>query len=224
VPEGLTAEVAKELAGGGERSRVREEIVEILEAIGLALVAIATAWSGYQAARWDGHQAELFGLSSKYRFVATQAATLGGQQRLYDTQTFNFWLQTRSSGDKQAAAMFAKRFRGEYRPAFAAWLATRPFTNPNAPAGPIVMPQYHNAEQARATVYERRASSAFELGNHARENGDKYVRNTVLLATVLFLIAVAQRFKLRNVRFSLLGVGLVLLGVALYFVVSYPVA
>jgi hypothetical protein len=32
------------------------EVVEILEAIILALVACATGWSGYQAARWDSQQ------------------------------------------------------------------------------------------------------------------------------------------------------------------------
>jgi hypothetical protein len=224
VPEGLTAEVAKELAADRGHSRARAEMIEIVEAVALAAVAIATAWSGYQAARWDGRQAELFGLSAKYRLVATQAATRGGQQRLYDTMTFNFWLSAHASGNTHEAAMFLKRFRAEYRPAFAAWLATHPFVNPHAPAGPIVMPQYHNAQEARSTVYEARASAAFDRGNDARENGDKYVRNTVLLATVLFLIAVAQRFKVRNVRLSLIGVALGLLAVALYFVAAYPVA
>jgi hypothetical protein len=32
------------------------EVVEILEVLALALAAVATAWSGYQAARGDGHQ------------------------------------------------------------------------------------------------------------------------------------------------------------------------
>jgi hypothetical protein len=224
VPEGLTAEVAKELAAGREHTGVRAEILEILEAVALAVVAIATAWSGYQAARWDGEQAVDFGKSSKQRFLATQAETLAGQQRLYDTTAFDFWLQQHANGDKKSATLFVKRFRPEYRPAFRAWLATHPFTNPHAPAGPILMPQYHNAQQARAAMYDRRASAAFEHGTQARENGDKYVRNTVLLATVLFLVAVAQRFKVRNVRYSLLGLSFALLGVAVYFVATYPVA
>src|SRR3546814_20453856 len=33
-------------------------LVEILEALLLAVVAVATAWSGYHAAKWDGRQAE----------------------------------------------------------------------------------------------------------------------------------------------------------------------
>ena len=41
------------------RSRT-EEVIEIIEAVVLALVAVATAWSGYQAARWDGRRAQLY--------------------------------------------------------------------------------------------------------------------------------------------------------------------
>ena len=58
----------------------------------------------------------------------------------------------------------------------------------------------------------------------ARETGDKYLRNTVLLATVLFLTALSQRFKVRNVRLGLIGVSAALLVIAMYFVFTYPTA
>ena len=117
-----------------------------------------------------------------------------------------------------------KRFRAEYRRAFVAWLKTDPFHNPKAPAGPILMPQYHNAELEASAKSEEQASALFETGTAARETGDKYLRNTVLLATVLFLTALAQRFKVRRVRLGLIGVSGVLLVIALYFVGSYPTA
>ena len=44
-----------------QQSSRLEFTIEILEAIILALVALATAWSGFQAAQWNGHQAELYG-------------------------------------------------------------------------------------------------------------------------------------------------------------------
>ena len=69
-----------------------------------------------------------------------------------------------------------------------------------------------------------RPSADFEAGTEARETGDKYVRNTVLLATVLFLTAVAQRFRSRRARSLLLVVSGVLLCTGLFFVVTYPVA
>jgi hypothetical protein len=227
VPEsGSTTEVARALthehrAAGGGLSR-RAELIEICEAILLACVAIATAWSGYQTAKWDSRQAQLYGLSTKYRATENRAATRSGQQRLYDTTAFGFWLQTKAQGDREATALFERRFRVEYRPAFRAWLRTDPFHNPHAPPGPLLMPQYHNAAGERAAAYSAKATAAFEAGTKARERGDKYLRDTVLLATVLFLTALAQKFKLEAVRVGLLGVSAVLLVIGLYFVVVYP--
>jgi hypothetical protein len=66
------------------------------------------------------------------------------------------------------------------------------------------------------------ASAIFDEGTTARERGDKYVRVTVLLATVLFLIALSQRFDLLGVRLGLFGVALVLLVISAYWIASYP--
>ena len=52
--------------------------------------------------------------------------------------------------------------------------------------------------------------------------GDKYLRNTVLLATVLFLTALAQKFKVHSVRLGLLVLCSVLLAIALVFIATYP--
>jgi hypothetical protein len=210
---------------GEERGRPEgrhEVVIEIGEAVLLAVVAIATAWSGYQSARWDGRSAELYGTSSRTRITATQNATRGGQEQVYDGTTFNFWLSARLTGDKRLASAYEKRFRFEYRPAFHAWLATHPFTNPRAPPGPIFMPQYRNALVTRGAAQDKQASHEFARGASARETGDKYVRTTVLLATVLFLIAVSQRFRIFRLRVALLCVALVLLGIALGSIATYP--
>jgi hypothetical protein len=226
MPETVSpGEVAHTLShhhGHNTAGEKHAERIEIIEAILLAIVAVATAWSGYQTGRWDGDQAHLYGLSNKERAAENRAATLSGQQRIYDTTTFGFWLQEEQSGDHEAAALFERRFRPEYRVAFNAWIKTDPLHNPRAPAGPLFMPQYHNAAAERAAEANKRASADFEAGTKARETGDRYLRNTVLLATVLFLTALAQKFKVTRVRLSLLGVAAALLVVALYFVVTYP--
>jgi hypothetical protein len=84
------------------------------------------------------------------------------------------------------------------------------------------MPQYHNVLVDQGAQQDKRASEVFEQGASARETGDKYVRTTVLLATVLFLIAVSQRFGLFKVRVALLCIALVLLGIALSSIATYP--
>jgi hypothetical protein len=69
MPESATSHVVEKLNERFEhamhpRSRA-EEVIEIIEAVVLALVAVATACSGYQAARWNGHRAELYAESGR---------------------------------------------------------------------------------------------------------------------------------------------------------------
>ena len=78
---------------------------------------------------------------------------------------------------------------------YAAWLKTDPFNNKDAPAGPTYMPEYHNALLIRSRQRSRETTEAFAEGTEAREISELYVRLTVMLTTVLFLTALAQRFK-----------------------------
>ena len=221
MPESANVEIAHNLHERGDGGHTRPW-VEIAEAVLLAVVAIATAWSGYQSALWDGHEAKLYGEASKLRFQANAHESRAGQEQVYDGETLNSWLQAKLTGQERTAAAFERRFRLEYRPAFRAWLETDPLHNPKAPAGPIFMPQYRNADLAQAAALNAQASATFTRGSDARDNGDHYVRTTVLLATVLFLIALSQRFRVHVVRMSVLVLALVLLAVALGFVISYP--
>lgn len=206
----------------GDAGRRREEILEIAQAVLLALVAIATAFSGYQAARWDSTSAQLYGESSRLRTMAAQHQTTAGQLYLYDTTTFDFWLDATVRGDTQLANLFQARFRPEYRVAFDAWIALNPLNNPGTPPGPSFMPQYNVSEADLANTLNASASSAFDRASAARDDGDDYVRLTVFLAAVLFLIAVSQRFRIAGVRVGVLAVALVLLAYSLYVLATLP--
>jgi hypothetical protein len=197
-------------------------LVEIAEAILLALVAIATAWSGYQAAKWDGQQTELYGRASTLRIEADEETTLGGQRRLLDISTFNTWIQVRIEGREKLAALYERRFSHEFQVAFDAWLKTRPFSNPTAPPGPSFMPEYVNPQIERGTAVNRKASRVFNQGTAAREHSDDYIRTTVLLATVLFLLALSQRFKLRSVQLGVLVSAGALMVYALTLLLTFP--
>jgi hypothetical protein len=196
--------------------------IEIVQVIVLALVAIATAWSGYQATQWGGRQAQLYGQASTTRFAADAESTRGGQVVVADSSMFTAWLQARAAGDRQLQAVLVRRFSPEYRTAFAAWLGTDPFTDPSAPAGPGYMPGFSQPDLDRAAALNDQASALFAEGTDARETANKYVRDTVVFATVLFLIAVAQRFKERRIRIGANAVALGLLAYSLISVVILP--
>jgi hypothetical protein len=226
MPEEMNVEAAYALSERGaatpEEPRRWRELGEIFEVVILAIVAVATAWSGYQAARWDGRQAFLYGVSTVIRVDADEAATLGGQQRLLDVSTFNTWIEVSALGKDRVADLYVDRFSPEFRVAFDAWLQTRPFSNPEAPPGPSFMPEYHNPQIEHAAELNERANEAFETGTEARETADRYVRQTVLFATVLFLVAISQRFTYRAVRQTATALAGALMIFALLGVATLP--
>jgi hypothetical protein len=226
MPEDMNVETAYTMSelGGDEKDmgRRHREIAEIAEVIILAIVAVATAWSGYQAARWDGRQAFLYGESGRIRIEASEAATLGGQQRIQDVATFNTWIVAQAQGQDRIADLYVDRFSPEYRVAFNAWLATMPFSNPEAPPGPSFMPEYHNAQTEHAKELNAEATRTFDEGTGARENADRYVRQTVLFATVLFLVAISQRFTYRVVRQTATGLAAAVMVFALLGLITLP--
>ena len=104
--------------------------------------------------------------------------------------------------------------RPGYRPAFDAWLATDPEHNPNAPAGPAYMPQYVVPQDADAKAHDAQADAAFAEGAEAGQTADKYIRATVFLATVLFLVGISGHFRIRQARIGLISAAGLLLGFA----------
>ena len=203
-------------------SQSRFEAIEIIEALILALVAVATAWSGYQAAEWAGKRAELYAKANRLRVTAEGLATLAGQERIYDSDTFNSWLAAKLDNKQQAAEFFERRFRDEYRPAFTAWLKTDPFNNAHAPPGPIFMPEYHDAKHEQFLGLSKEASAVAEQGTKSGETGDQYVRITVFLATVLLITAIGQRFHFKLVRIVFMILAWVLLCLPLWQLLMLP--
>jgi hypothetical protein len=220
MADSTNVETAHRLSEPEDAGRQRgrwHEFVEIAEVLILAVVAVMTAWTGLQAAKWDGQQSLLYGEANRDRFAADAASTLAGQQLGADASLFTAWLQARAARNKDLQATYIRRFTPEYRDAFQAWLKTDPFLNPAAPPGPGYMPTYHNPNKDAAKRLNAQAADAFDEGTKARENAEKYVRDTVLFASVLFLIALGQRLKAARGR---IAIGVVALGLLTFTVVS----
>ena len=200
----------------------REQWIEIIEALLLAVVAVATAWSGYQAAKWSAISAREYNLASRTTVLSQEKATLAGQDRLYDITTFNAWTAATVSGKDKLAAFYQRRFRPEYATAFAAWWKLDPIHNPSAPPGPIFMAEYASATAQQSSELAEQAADHFENGVSMRETGDKYVRVTVFLALVLLLTALSQRFAIVGARVAVLAVAFILLVMSTYWMLTFP--
>ena len=136
------AHVPEELSEGSTPTTRGERILELSAVALLSLTVLATAWSGYQASLWSGEQSQHYAQASAVRIKSQQASTHAGQSRIDDLLYFNGWLDAHQAGNEGLAEVYRRRFRPAFVPAFEAWIAQHPFTNPNAVPGPLYMPQY----------------------------------------------------------------------------------
>ena len=226
MAEGLSAaEVGKQIgehrehAGAHDR---RDRVLTVLEALLLSFVAVLAAYSGYAAAKWATESSVSFASASTARSKANRADLGGLQIRTLDSVSFNAWFVAFTAGNANAMRLAEKRLRPGYRPAFHAWLATDPAHNPKAPPGPSYMPQYVIPQETAAKRYDARADASFAKGTEAGTTGDKYVRDTVFLATVLFLVGISGHFPLRQARYGLIGVGALILIFAVLQLLELP--
>jgi hypothetical protein len=154
-----------------------------------------------------------------HRVVAQARESVGGPHqgnaaylqsftlRSQDASNFNAWFAAYLSHDKAGQRIAERRFRPQYDVAFRAWLKMHPFTNPNAPKGPQYMPQYNPTGLAQSVALNGKGDDLYAEGRKAGETSDKYVRVTVILASVLFIVGISSHFKLRAARLALVTVG-----------------
>ena len=138
--------------------------------------------------------------------------------RNFDSSTFNAWFTAYTLNSPQKQAIAERRFRPEFKVAFDAWMATDPVRNPRAPPGPTYMPQYRPADQVKADALDREAAA----GHHSGVVGDDYIRITVFLAAVLFLVGIGSTFKLHTIRYALITIGSLLLILATVLMLQQP--
>jgi hypothetical protein len=226
LPEGLSpAEAHKELQHHEHSPRLagrHGRILQISEAAVLAVVTLTVAWSGFAAAKWGTESRLELAAASTARSEANRAVFSAQQTRNYDASMFNAWFTAWVLDRTDQMKIAERRFRPAYDEAFRAWRRTTPETNPDAPPGPSYMPEYVIPAEARAARLDEEAKAQAAAGDSAGVAGDKYIRVTVVLAGVLFLIGIGSTFTIAAVRYILLGIGAALLVSAIVLITSLP--
>jgi TRAP-type C4-dicarboxylate transport system permease small subunit len=200
------------------------EWVEVVATVLLALAAVATAWSSYQATRWNGEQAKTSSRVNKTRFEAARASDLANGQTQVDIATFIQWVDAYARDEAMLARFYRERFREEFKPAFDAWLATKPLESEGAPLTPFAMRQYRPAAAVEA---ERLDRSAEELAAQVRRNiqrASNYVLGVVLFAVALFFAGMSTKLTAPSLRKAMLAVGCLLFLGSVAWVATFPVS
>jgi hypothetical protein len=241
VSEAVPEERLRDLEVAEEKRADRGRLdhrFELFEAIILSIAAVLAAWTGFQAAKWGGVQANSYSQAGASRVESSRASTQAGQQTTVDVIAFTQWLQAAQQEgllakaadpsavyvpDPNALSGFLyERFRAEFKPAVEAWLATRPRSNADAPPTPFAMPEYKVAAAAEATRLEQQAEQQSATARRANQRSDNYVLMTIVFATVLFFAGISSKMDTFRARTLLLGVGTTLLVAAVIIVVTFP--
>jgi hypothetical protein len=84
------------------------------------------------------------------------------------------------------------------------------------------MPQYKIPQEAEGRALDKEAEAHFSEGQASAATADKYVRLTVFLAAVLFLVGISSHFPVRSARYGLVGIAAALLIVSVVQLLGLP--
>ena len=203
--------------GGSDR-------IALVATILLAAATVATAWSGYQASRWNAEATKATMRGTATRVESTRASDLANAQAQIDVAVFIQWADAYASGNKLLREFYFERFRPEFKPAVTAWIATRPLKNPNAPLTPFAMPQYTSAARAEADRLESQADAWAATARRNVQRSTNYVLGVVLFAAALFFAGMSTKLRSRRLSVAMLAIGAVVFACALVWIATSPVS
>lgn len=199
-----------------------ERRIELASALLLALATVATAWAAYQSREWTGQQASATRKSTATRIEVNRVSAVANRQVQIDVATFIQWVDAHEQGRDQIADFYRARFRDEFKPAFEAWLAARPFDNRDAPATPFAMPEYKLASSAEADRLEKEAAAQADDSAAANDRANNYMLAVVLFASALFFAGISTKLATLRVRAAILGLGWVVFLAGVVLLATFP--
>jgi hypothetical protein len=194
---------------------------EIFATVLLSLAAVATAWSSYQAARWNGEQAKTASRANHVRVEAARAQGLAEAQKEVDVAMFIQWVDASAHDDTELTDFYEERFRDEFQPAFQAWLDTDPLTTTDAPPTPFAMDEYKLEAETQARELDAQEQVLAALVRRNIQRATNYMLGVVLFAVALFFAGISTKLEGRGSRTALLVMGtIVFVGTAVWIATS----
>ena len=209
---------------GAASAPPQRDWIEVVATVLLALAAVATAWSSYQSTRWNGEQAKGAARVNALRIDAARAQGLAQSQTEVDIETFIQWANAYAHDDQPLEDFYSDRFRAEFRPAFEAWLATKPLTNPDAPPTPFAMDEYQLQARADSERLDAEAETTAAAVRRNIQRSANYVLAVVLFAVALFFAGMSTKLRGDGTRKALLIVGCIVFLGAAAWIATFPVS
>lgn len=178
----------------------KKKWVEPVAALLMALATLSTAWCSFESAAWTRKSNRLMNEFNALERRAGLLTVQGMQQATVHTGMFMQALAAHEAGNDKLMTFYVERFPPELRKAYDAWLAEKPFENPNADPHPFVSNLYETPGTRDAADANAKAANSLEEARKAGSISGQYLANTVLFATVLFFASASGKFEQRRVR------------------------
>lgn len=198
----------------GHHSETHELVAVIL----LSLVAVLTAWCGFESAKWGGDSSVAFSEASAARIEASDFESQARDARSVDLAVYTQWVLAGANDEPALAEYIEDRFSPEFTIAFDAWEA-----DGRQEQGPFAMEEYVPPGTVQGAEATERANALQADALDFNEKGDNYSLMTVLFALVLFLAAIAQRGISLLASRIVLGLAGVLAVTGLIVLFTFPI-
>ena len=202
----------------------RKRWVEPVAALLMALATLSTAWCSFESAAWTRRSNRLMNEFNALERRASVFTLQGMQQATIHTSMFMQALAAYQTGNDKLVSFYVERFPPELRKAYDAWLAQKPFENPNADPHPFVPKLYETPGTREAADANAKAANSLEEARKAGTVSGQYLlANTVLFAAVLFFASASGKFEQRRVRVVAFGFAVAVFLFAVVRTVMLPI-
>jgi len=202
--------------------------LELVIAILLGLVSIATAYASFQGALYGGLSDDSNNLAIAQSTEAESLYLEGNQQLMQDTQIFNDLsvLQVAiNAGDPLAQEQYDQLYFQGVSEDFGAAIdraAAQTEADPEFFYSPLDDEDYQNTLFSPYADKSAEAAATKVKADAQGAQGDLLTLYTVLMAIALFLLGVAALVKQRRTQYVLVGTGVVLSAVAIIAMLTIP--
>lgn len=206
--------------------------VEIIIAILLGLISIATAYVSFQSALYDGTMTQNYTKGSNLSTEAESLYLEGNQQYVQDAQLFDrltdLQLDMQNPDPAIAAAaqekydiIYFQSVSDEFGAAIE-WADQQNAADPDLYYSPLINEDYQAFLFGGYADAKAEAEATIAKGDEANGLSDRLTLNTVLMALSLFLLGIAALVKRFTVQMILMSVAVVIFATAAVLTLFIP--
>ena len=180
-----------------------DKIIEVMAVLLLGIATVGSAWCGYEATKWGSDEGSLSRRASDSQVEGARLFNLATQYVSYDSMIVSQYAQAiAAENDKLGQFYRDTLIRKEFIPILDQW--QQQWDAGLSPTPLLDDQQYLDQQFGEYRLATAASADLTAQAQHARENADKYILTTLLLASGLFFAGVIGSFKLRFSRLALL--------------------